>query len=894
MIRRTVTDYLSLLMKRLRCIVLPLEVLLLVMLALLARGGTTETAGTMRDLDDQTIKNLISRADIHYTRPALSAEEGLPIGNGQMGTLAWTTPEDPSTIRYQLNRNDTFGMDRTHHHYDPQPVSGQKVETTDNALSLCRVGVRLGKALFREQVLTPHDGTVSFRYETGAGTIGLKTFVAADRDVMVLHVDEPKRLEEVVVDLTMVRKPLERNGENVRQYVIRENSGVVLIVQTVREGTYFMHYAVAVGMVGGRFHGSVTRADGISLKIERSEGSFTILTASAAAMDERVDVEGKALALLDATKAEGLEAILKKHEAWWASFWRKSRTFVHLTSTDGTADYLEARYHLHLYHMASSARGSYPPLYNHGLWFSNASGDRDWGAQYKSWNDSMMYFPLYAANQLELTDCYLKMFHRLLPECEIAARQRLGVSKGAYFPETMSPSGPVILSKKAAPMVRDVMLGRRTRASLPPDVVQECLADANLDWIHPKFTSVRKDRFSWVSHILSSGGSIAMQFLWRYELTGDERWLREMAYPIMKGVVEFYTAYAKKGADGKYHIDPANVHESYWGVRDGIMDIAVIRSLTPKTIRVSEILEVDEALRAQWKDLIANLADYPRASEPDVARLQSPTGETAGRGQVIAPFPTGTFGAGRAVECEGRENVDPVWMMPLFPYEDISLARGRYVGDAEDRKNFDTMLRTYPHVPPTWYGVMWPIFPQRLGLTNEVERTLPIYAVLTQPTPNGMQHSWGQANAGLLAEGIQSALMQSCDGVILVAPAWPKKWNADFQLLARGGFLVSSSIRGGRPQTIRIEAKLERVCRVGNPWENEAVDLYSGGKGPLRLNGRVLEFALRCGDQALLAPAGTDIGTIKDTIGPDLPAAVRRLGVVLPDGKKETAYLGKF
>lgn len=882
------------LVKRRRSIVLLPDLCLLVLAAWAAKGWAAENVLPLRDLDDAAIRNLVSRADIHYTRPALNAEEGLPIGNGQMGTLVWTTPEEPATIRYQLNRNDTFGMDRTHRHYDPQPRSGQKVETTDNALSLCKVGMRLGKASFREQSLTPYDGTVSFRYETTAGEVRLKTFLAADRDVLVLNVDEPERLEEAVVELAMVRKPLERNGENVRQYSIRENGGVVTILQTVREGTYFMHYAVAVGIAGGRFHGSSPKEDAITLKIKPGTGAFTLLAAGAAAMDERVDVAGKATSLLETARAERFEALLERHQAWWADFWRKGRTFIHLTSKDGSADYLEARYHLHLYHMASSARGTYPPLYNHGLWFSEASGDRDWGAQYKSWNDSMMYFPLFAANRLELTDCYLKMFRRLLPQCEIAARQRFGVSKGAYFPETMSPSGPVILSERAAPMIRDVLMGHRTRASLPPDVVQECLADANLDWINPEFTSVRKDRFSWVSHILSSGGGIAMQFWWRYELTGDERWLRDMAYPVMKSVVEFYAAYAKKDANGRYHIDPANVHESYWGARDGIIDIAAILSLTPKTIRASEILGVDEALRPGWKNLLENLAPYPRTDEPDVARLQSPAGKNVGHGQGIAPFPPGTFGAGRAVECEGRENVDPVWMMPLFPYEHISLARGRYVGNAGDRANFDTMLRTYPHVPPTWYGVMWPVFPQRLGLKDEVARTLPIYAVLTQPTPNGMQHSWGQANAGLLAEGIQSALLQSCDGVILVAPAWPAEWNAEFQLLARGGFLVSSSIRGGRPRVIRIEATFGRTCRVGNPWGDCSVDLYSDGRGPIRLTGHLLEFALSRGSRVLLVPTGTDVATLKDAVGPDFPPAARKLPVILPDGKKGTAYLGKF
>jgi len=159
------------LMKR-RCSIVRLPGLcLLVLAAWAAKGWAAENVLPLRDLDDAAIRNLVSRADIHYTRPALNAEEGLPIGNGQMGTLVWTTPEEPATIRYQLNRNDTFGMDRTHRHYDPQPRSGQKVETTDNALSLCRVGLRMGKASFREQSLTPYDGTVSFRYETTAGAI---------------------------------------------------------------------------------------------------------------------------------------------------------------------------------------------------------------------------------------------------------------------------------------------------------------------------------------------------------------------------------------------------------------------------------------------------------------------------------------------------------------------------------------------------------------------------------------------------------------------------------------------------------------------------------------------------------------------------------------------------
>ncbi|MDD4632936.1 MAG: hypothetical protein PHQ77_11900, partial [Proteiniphilum sp.] len=42
-----------------------------------------------------------SSADLVYKTPVSTSEEGLPIGNGVMGTLQWTTP---TSIRYQLNR----------------------------------------------------------------------------------------------------------------------------------------------------------------------------------------------------------------------------------------------------------------------------------------------------------------------------------------------------------------------------------------------------------------------------------------------------------------------------------------------------------------------------------------------------------------------------------------------------------------------------------------------------------------------------------------------------------------------------------------------------------------------------------------------------------------------
>src|SRR3954471_9527335 len=57
---------------------------------------------------DVDYRQLVSRADLDYDKPATRSEEGPPIGNGRMGSLVWTTP---SAVHFQINRVDVFGQD---------------------------------------------------------------------------------------------------------------------------------------------------------------------------------------------------------------------------------------------------------------------------------------------------------------------------------------------------------------------------------------------------------------------------------------------------------------------------------------------------------------------------------------------------------------------------------------------------------------------------------------------------------------------------------------------------------------------------------------------------------------------------------------------------------------
>src|SRR5690606_19533750 len=113
-----------------------------------------------------------------------------------------------------------------------------------------------------------------------------------------------------------------------------------------------------------------------------------------------------------------------------------------------------------------------------------------------------------------------------------------------------------------------------------------------------------------VNHLFSRGAKIAYQFWQKYEYTKDEKWLREKAYPMLKGVGEFYRNFpnVKKEPDGKYHIYHINDNESIWGGHNTVEEIASMRGVFPVLIKASEVLQVDAEMRPIWQEFLKHLA----------------------------------------------------------------------------------------------------------------------------------------------------------------------------------------------------------------------------------------------------------------------------------------------
>ncbi len=429
--------------------------------------------------------------------------------------------------------------------------------------------------------------------------------------------------------------------------------------------------------------------------------------------------------------------------------------------------------------MASTSRGALPPKWNGSL-FSVEGDERQWGSQFWIWTTETSYFPLYAADAIDLTDTFFNMYRRQLPAAEQAAKQRWGAG-GAYYPETTPFSGPVLLPKETADEFRNYFLGKTKYESLSKRTRELCWFDSSL------YVVVRPGNpqapFTWISHLASSGNELAMQAWWRYRYTGDKQWLRSHAYPMLRGVAEFYRHLLREGEDGRLHLDGTNQHEAFWGVNDGQVDLAAIRGTTPLAVRAAEILDVDPDLRAKWKDLLDRLVPYPAGDDPRSKALS---------GGVLA---ADVWSIGHLGKVNGTyHHAGTAWGWPVFPFEDWTLG----TRDAETDRIVQKIADLEPGRSDILAGkrlataVRTPIVAARLGRRE----TLPLilasyYQQAFAPLPNGMSLFEGATaqsieHIGCISMALNEALIQSVSArpggpeFISLFPACPKTWTASY------------------------------------------------------------------------------------------------------------------
>jgi alpha-L-fucosidase 2 len=123
------------------------------------------------------------------------------------------------------------------------------------------------------------------------------------------------------------------------------------------------------------------------------------------------------------------------------------------------------------------------------------------------------------------------------------------------------------------------------------------------------------------------GGWTAQLYWLYYQYTGDVTFLRDRAYPFLRGMMRAYEGMLAK-RDGRYHI-PASISAEYRGhnahgeeVRHGpdpSYQIACIHMLLGALFEACGVLEIEP--EATWRDIQANLPLYTLVGEPEKPRI---------------------------------------------------------------------------------------------------------------------------------------------------------------------------------------------------------------------------------------------------------------------------------
>ena len=176
-----------------------------------------------------------------------------------------------------------------------------------------------------------------------------------------------------------------------------------------------------------------------------------------------------------------------------------------------------------------------------------------------------------------------------------------------------------------------------------------------------------------------------------------------------------------------------------------------------------------------------------------------------------------------------------------------------------------------------------PVQAARLGLADELKSSLLSLAGQYQTYPSGFASFVGPEfyveQMGVVADALQKALADDYDGLIRIAPAWPKAWDADGTVYLRRGNKADVQIRGGKVSSVGLEIAAAGTVRLRNPWPGERVEVIDARDASVVLSARseaVLVFVARTASNYLIRRAGTaSVSTPHEAVS-GVPASMPR------------------
>lgn len=824
----------------------------------------------------------LSQHDVVYLAPVPDGIDGLPIGNGDLGSMIWT-PTD--RLQFAVNKVDLWDD-------GPDGFLGgwgsPEEELNTLPRSACSLSIGHGLPSFDRLYLTDFEARqrlaeaqVDVRSATPFSKVFAEAFVSERAGCLVVRYrDEteeavPRRFELArwgTRSLLHWYSHYQRHAPLPLSLTGTESGsdGVhVWIDQPLRE----LHFAVVARVDGPASPRRLHRRSGVfeSEPVTAFEGTLYLAVVTS---EEAEDPLKAAMERVDAAAGRGPESCTEEHRRSWQRFWEAS--FVDLPPEQ---DYVENLWYLNSYHVGSACKGRYPPNHIQALW----SWNRDvfpW-AFYYHWNEQLHVYSLHTLGHPELALPHLRWRRAMLTHAIEDAQQVHG-REGAFFTDVSNRKG-----------YQDT--GDMTQGNLTP------------------------------------GPQIATQFWQHYQYTQDADFLKEYAYPFIREVCRFYLDTVVQREDGRYTFVGTQPYEGVLLLRETLTDLAHARQIFRVFLEASGQLGEDAQLASRCREVLDNLADYLTLPVSTEYWVPSPPDHLPDWGGDARPvkfrnvepddptMPMWFLGYkvtesspwhGREIPNETavhegmRDPLTHLWIFtstniaPVFPANQVGL-------DQAGTPEFEAAINTVKALGhDTQAFSLYIVARARLGMGKELQESLENWPQRLQLFPQGFYQYFGvghsqftAANSRVLTElrvsdapgetvhwplaisnhmsleggpvlqlAINEMLLQSYSGTIRVFPAVPEEWEGQFRLHAAGGFAVSAARAKDGTKYVIIESKNGRPCRIANPWPGRQVHLYEQEEEWAQkesLNGEMWTFGTEQAKVYLLLPDGTEPASLE-------------------------------
>ena len=727
--------------------------------------------------------------DLHFTTLARAWDEAIPLGNGMLGALIW---QKDSTLRFSLDRADLW---------DLRPVP--EFERPEFRFAWVREQVRKGDYKPGQEL-----GAVPYERDPAPTKIpaGALTFAATQlgevrrvhlslaRAVcevewrsgaklhVFVHATSPRgwfRFENLPAPLTPQIAPPPYGQSDSNRVAANSVQG-----NDLRRLGYpaprLWHEAQRLVYEQEGWNGFRYR-----MVVQWQTPRANVLVGTWSITTLRAQA---ALPLASENLSRECARALRTHEAWWKNYWQQSS--VRLPEA-----VLEAQWYREQYKFGAASRRGAPPITLQAVWTADNGRIPPWKGDYHhDLNTQLSYWPCYSANHLEEGLAFLDWLWENKATAEQYTRTYFEV-EGLNFPGVSTLTG--------APM------GGWIQYSLSPTVSA---------WLAQHF-----------------------YLHWRYSM--DREFLRERAYPWVRGVAIFLDKLAQYDERGKRKLPLSSspeVHDNdlrAWFPRTTNYDLALIRWLYGAAIEMAQALGLHQEA-TKWAVI---LSEWPQLALTEDGKL------------LLAPDIPLT---------ESHRHFSH--LMAIHPLGVIDWDNG-----AREQQIISATLTDLKRLGTSWwtgYSFAWLGNLAARGRDGEqAAEALKIFATsFCLPNSfhvNGDQSGTGKSNFTYrpftlegnfaFAAGVQEMLLQSHNHVVRIFPAIPSSWQevAFNSLRAQGAFLVSAQRTQGRVQTVRVVAEQGGRLRLANPFGAEKFAAHGVAAQALRSDAEFIEVTLAPGQE---------------------------------------------